>query len=228
MPVQEAKWPAVGEPGDVADVGQDPGRAGRADAVQVHQAASRVAVDAPRAVRPCIALSLASMAHQLGEFLGGQPPAACVRTRSRGRTVASSALALRRRNFFAGAPPGSSSSSSRCSRFRLWARARGQFIAAVDQQPQHHQVARRQSTCTQAAAVAQGDHHDRVRVGGVGLAALPGVEHPHPRGQLRRHVQHRLAVGEQPLRERPADAVSALDRPHPPRPLPAAACSIAR
>ena len=28
---------AVGEPGDVADVGEDPGGAGRADAMDVHQ-----------------------------------------------------------------------------------------------------------------------------------------------------------------------------------------------
>ena len=49
----------------------------------------------------------------------------------------------------------------------------------------------------------------------VGLAALAGGEHPHPRRQLRRHIHHRLAVGDQPLGDVPADAVAALDRPDP-------------
>jgi hypothetical protein len=44
-----------------------------------------------------------------------------------------------------------------------------------------------------------------VRVVGVGLAALPDVEHPGPGGQLRRHVQHPLAVGEQSLRVSPSE-----------------------
>ena len=37
VPVQDAKWFAVGEPGDIAGVGEDPGSAGRAGAVDVHQ-----------------------------------------------------------------------------------------------------------------------------------------------------------------------------------------------
>ena len=62
------------------------------------------------------------------------------------------------------------------------------------------------------------DQRDRVRVGGVGLAALPGGEHPGPRGQLRRHVHDVLAVGEEPVGDVPPDAFAALDRPHPLRP----------
>jgi hypothetical protein len=38
MPVQEAKWLRSGNRAMVADVGQDPGGAGRADAVDIHQA----------------------------------------------------------------------------------------------------------------------------------------------------------------------------------------------
>jgi len=53
---------------------------------------------------------------------------------------------------------------------------------------------------------------------GVGLAVVPGIEQPHPSGQLRRHVHDHLTGLEQPLSQRPAGAVSALDRPHPRRP----------
>jgi hypothetical protein len=52
-----------------------------------------------------------------------------------------------------------------------------------------------------------------VRVDRVGLAALTGVEHPHPRGQLRGHVEDRFAVGDQALGEVPADSAAALDCP---------------
>jgi hypothetical protein len=58
-----------------------------------------------------------------------------------------------------------------------------------------------------------------VRVGSVGLAALPGGEDPRPRGQLRRHVNDLFAVGEQPVGDVLADAGTALDRPNPVRPL---------
>ena len=46
-------------------------------------------------------------------------------------------------------------------------------------------------------------------------------DHPCPRRQLRRHVDHRFAVGDEPLRQMPADAVAALDRPDAIRPPPA-------
>jgi hypothetical protein len=60
-----------------------------------------------------------------------------------------------------------------------------------------------------------------VRVDGVGLAALAGVEHPRPGGQLRGYVHHDLAVGDQTLSDVLADAVAALDRPDPVLMLPA-------
>ena len=54
------------------------------------------------------------------------------------------------------------------------------------------------------------DHDDRVRVRGVGLAALPGIEHPGPGSQLGRHIQHPLPAGQQPLRDGAADAIRTL------------------
>ena len=70
------------------------------------------------------------------------------------------------------------------------------------------------------ARSAQGGQRDRVRTGRVGLAAVPGGEHPHLRGQLRRHAGHDLAVMNQAVRQVPADAVAALHRPDPVRELP--------
>jgi hypothetical protein len=58
-----------------------------------------------------------------------------------------------------------------------------------------------------------------VRVGGVGLAALPGIKHAGPGGQLGGHVQHPLPAGQQPLRNRAADPVGPFDGPDPFRPL---------
>ncbi len=60
---------------------------------------------------------------------------------------------------------------------------------------------------------------DGVRVGGVGLAALTGGEHPRPRGQLGRHIDDGLAVGDQALREVTTHALTPFDRPTPLRPF---------
>ena len=65
---------------------------------------------------------------------------------------------------------------------------------------------------------AGSDQSDRVGIGRIGLAALPGREHPRPSRQLGRHVHDVLAVGEEPVRDVPTDALAALDRPHPLRP----------
>jgi hypothetical protein len=94
-----------------------------------------------------------------------------------------------------------------------------QGTAPVDQDPQHREllvVDHRTQTGHPGA-----DQGDRVRVGGVGLAALPGGEHPRPGRELRGHVDDLFAVGEQALGDVPADALATLDRPHPVRPLPA-------
>ena len=98
-------------------------------------------------------------------------------------------------------------------------RPRGaELVTPVGQQPQrhggviHHHLAQ--------ARGAQRHHRDRVRVGGVGLAALPGGEHPGSRGQLGRYVHHRLTVGDQALRQMTAHARTSLDRPQTLRPPP--------
>lgn len=57
-----------------------------------------------------------------------------------------------------------------------------------------------------------------MRVGVIGLAALPGRIDPHPRRQLRRYVDDSLAMVEQAKDDVLADALTALDRPHPLRP----------
>ena len=112
--------------------------------------------------------------------------------------------------------PGVSSDSSRCSRLTVWIRGSGQLLAAVGQHPQRLEL----DVVGQHPQPrgADRDHRDRVRVVGVGLAVVAGVEQPGPGRQLRRHVDHVLAVGQQPLRQRPAGAVAALHRPHPVRP----------
>jgi hypothetical protein len=94
----------------------------------------------------------------------------------------------------------------------------GQFVAAITQQPQHLQVSIDGEL--PQAPVPQRHHHHRVGTGDIGLAAMPGVEHPGPGGQLGRHVQHPLGVGEQPPGDRRSHPVGALHRPHPVRPLP--------
>ena len=152
-----------------------------------------------------------------GEFvdqLRGQLAAGACPTMSRGRTVSSSARACGAdRNFFA--PPGISSSSSWCSRLTVSVRARPSS-SRRSTSSRNATVVSSTATCRRPRLRSAG-HGDAVRVDRVGLAALAGGEHPHPRGQLRRHVHHGLAVGDQPLGDVPADAVAALDRPDPVR-----------
>ena len=63
----------AGEPVDVADVGQQPGRAGGADAVQFEQ---RGVLGSDEGLDLFLAgLDLAVDAFQLGDQLGGEPPA---------------------------------------------------------------------------------------------------------------------------------------------------------
>ena len=94
--------------------------------------------------------------------------------------------------------------------------APAQRVTAVDQQPQRGQL-----TIDGQHPQGLGPHRDGrdgVRVVRVGLAVVPGVEQPHPRGQLGRDVDDDLTGLQQPLRQGPAGTVGALDRPHPPRP----------
>jgi hypothetical protein len=93
-----------------------------------------------------------------------------------------------------------------------------QRTAAVGQDPQHRQLLVI-SHRAQPGHPGRGQRH-RMRVGGVGLAALPGGEHPGARRQLGRHVHDVLAVGDQPQGDVRADALASLDRPGPLRPVP--------
>lgn len=87
--------------------------------------------------------------------------------------------------------------------------------ATVDQNPQQGRLLIVDQRAQPGHAGA--DQRDGVGVGGIGLAALAGGEHPRPGGQLRWDVDDLLAVGEQPVGDVPADALAALDRPDPVR-----------
>jgi hypothetical protein len=91
--------------------------------------------------------------------------------------------------------------------------ASGERLSALDQHPQHLQL-RVDRQDSQVLRADRGDR-DRVRVVGVALPAVTGVQQPSPGRQLGRHVDHVLTRLQQPLRQRPADTVRALDRPHP-------------
>jgi hypothetical protein len=93
----------------------------------------------------------------------------------------------------------------------------GQLVAAVGEQPQRDQLLVEGELAQPRGT--QRHHRHRMRVGGVGLAGVAGVEDPDPGSQLGRHVDHGLALGQQPLRQWPADPVGALDRPPAVRPL---------
>jgi hypothetical protein len=89
--------------------------------------------------------------------------------------------------------------------------------AAVGQHPQHRELVVGDHW-TQPGHPGPDQRH-RMRVRGVGLATLPGGEHPGSRRELRRHVDDVLVVGQEPHRDVPADAVAPFDRPDPVRPL---------
>ncbi len=83
--------------------------------------------------------------------------------------------------------------------------------APVDQQSQHLQLFVGDDRPQSAHAGA--DQGDGVRVGGVGLAALSGGEHPCPRRELRGHVDDVLASADELLGEQRSDPGGALDGP---------------
>ena len=131
---------------------------------------------------------------------------------SRGRTVASSALAWAAdRSFFA--PPGISSSSSRCS----WA------IIRVWASPSE----RRRSTSSRSTASCSSlttgrSPVMRVPTSATECASVASVLRPWPVANTRARADSFggtsttvLAVGDQPVRDVPADAAAALDRPRP-------------
>jgi len=169
---------------------RDPGRAGRADAVNGPQ------------LRPAGRHRLGQLGlerldsrvelDQIGQLLGGQPPAGAselvTRPHRREHDPVLSDRLLRRH------PTGDQFGQQPVHPVQPLRPGLGQLVAAVAQHPQQHQPV----IDAQLAqpGVPQRDHHHRVRIGGVGLTALPGVEHPHPGGQLGLHIQHSLPVGE--------------------------------
>lgn len=60
-------------------------------------------------------------------------------------------------------------------------------------------------------SAAKSSHGDRVGVRVVGLAAATATQGTDPRGQPGWHVVHRLALGDQPLRQAGTDTAGALD-----------------
>jgi hypothetical protein len=91
-----------------------------------------------------------------------------------------------------------------------------QVIAPVRQQPQHHGVVL--DVDLAQALAAKGGQGDRDRVTGIVFAAVASGQLPHPSGELGRHVDDLVAVGDQLLGEDPADPGGALDGPAPLRP----------
>jgi hypothetical protein len=128
---------------------------------------------------------------------------------SRGRTRASSALAWAADRLL-WAPPGMSPGQQLVQLGDHPGVVFAQRPAAVGQDPQHRQL-------LVIGDLAQPGHPgsgqgDRMRVGGVGLAALPGSKDPGAGGQPGRHIHDPLAPGQQPAGDVPADALAAQDR----------------
>jgi hypothetical protein len=94
-----------------------------------------------------------------------------------------------------------------------------QFVEAVSEHAHHDQVI--VYLDLDQAGAAQRDHGHRVGVDRVGFAAVARGEDPHLGGQLRRHIDHRLAVVHQAVREVLADSIAALNRPQAAAELPA-------
>jgi hypothetical protein len=86
-----------------------------------------------------------------------------------------------------------------------------QVLTPLGQQVQHYCLVL-DTDPAQLRDALRGDRH-RDRVVWVARAAMPDRQHPHPGGQLGRHVQDLFAVADQPLGQRPTQPVGALDRP---------------
>jgi hypothetical protein len=95
----------------------------------------------------------------------------------------------------------------------VWGSGAAEFVAPVDQHAHHNQI-RVGLDADQVRGTQRRQSHG-IRVDGVGLAAVAGREHPHLRRELRRHIQDGLAVMDQPVRDVPADTVTALHCPYP-------------
>jgi hypothetical protein len=86
-----------------------------------------------------------------------------------------------------------------------------ELVTAISQQPHRHR--RIMSRNAPQSRRAQPGQRDRVRIDWIRLSALASGEHPNLRRQLGRHIHDRFTVGDQTLRQMPADAVAPLDGP---------------
>jgi hypothetical protein len=91
-----------------------------------------------------------------------------------------------------------------------------QVVAAVRQQPEDHGLVLEGDQAQ--LPVVDGGGGDRAGVGQVALAGAAGGQQPSSGGQGGRHVQDRLAGGDQELGDAAAQAVGPLHRPAPLRP----------
>jgi hypothetical protein len=103
---------------------------------------------------------------------------------------------------------------------RKWTPWRSRFPRArprsIDQHAQHRELLVIDYR-TQPSHPGANQRH-RVRVGGVGLASLPGREDPSSSRKLGWDVDDFLAIGNEPQGDVAADAAATLDRPDPVRP----------
>ena len=125
---------------------------------------------------------------------------------------AAARLAVRLRR----APPGTRSISSRCNRLMVWVRAANKSSRRLVRPMQHHRMSSA-PTCYSCGAVwtamaTETASSGRARASGRLTALVPGRP-------AWRDVHHSLAVADQALGERPADAVGPFYHPTSVRPL---------
>src|SRR6266566_9817034 len=89
----------------------------------------------------------------------------------------------------------------------------GELVAAVRQEPQHGRVVLGADAAQ--PGLTHGNPSDAPRVEGVGLAPVATIEEAGPGGQRRRHVQHGLVGGDEPLGEEVSQPRRPFDGPGP-------------
>ena len=90
---------------------------------------------------------------------------------------------------------------------------RDQVMVTFREEPQHRRVILEPND--PQSRVPQRDDRSRAGIVRVGLVTASIVEQPHPRGERRRHVEHRLTDRDELLGQQRAGARRAFDRPTP-------------
>jgi hypothetical protein len=161
-------------------------------------------------------LDLAVDAFQLGDQLGGEPPAGLAGNvtrpggREQGTGLCRGQESLR--------PAGHQVQQQPVDPVDGLGAGPAELVAPVGQQAQCHPV-RGDLELDQVRGPQSSQGHG-VRAGWVGLAAVAGGEDPYLRRQPGGHIQDRLAIGDEPVRDVPAGPVAALNRPDPVTELP--------